>query len=208
MTKWLIVRHGATDWNQQHRIQGHSNISLNEEGREQARKLRRRLSKVKINAVYTSDLIRASETADILISNSATVVHVFPNLREQTFGKWEGLKSDQIGAYIPALHGEISSKSSSTTPPQGESLLEVRDRLAVAVSYFKKKHRTGCILIVAHGGSIGVLMTLLMDVSISGVGRFKTDNCSLSILNVKDEKVDIELFNDISHLCDANLSCS
>ena len=105
MAKWFLVRHGATDWNKQHRIQGHSNISLNEEGREQAKKLRSRLCSANINAVYTSDLMRATETADILTCNSTTPVHLVSNLREQTFGTWEGLKSEQIDAYIPSLHG-------------------------------------------------------------------------------------------------------
>ena len=200
MAKWFLVRHGATDWNKQHRIQGHSNISLNEEGREQAKKLRSRLCRVNINAVYTSDLMRATETADILTCNSTIPVHLVSELREQTFGTWEGLKSEQIDAHIPALHGKTGATISSTTPPQGESLLEVRDRLAVAATCFRKWHNEGNILIVAHGGSIGVLMTYLMNEAMSEVGRFRTDNCSLSILNVRAGKVDIELFNDITHL--------
>ena len=206
MTKWLLVRHGATDWNRQLRIQGHSNVFLNMEGRDQARKLGRRLSEFKINAVYASDLSRASETADILTCDSSTPVHLLSNLREQTFGKWEGLKSDQIGTYIPALHGQTRTKTSSITPPGGENLIQVRDRLAVAVDYFKKCHTTGSILIVAHGGSISVLMTYLMDLDLSEAGRFRTDNCSLSILNVEGEKVHIELFNDVSHLIDFRTS--
>src|SRR5205807_6477394 len=94
MTTLLLVRHGETDWNRDGRWQGHSDTRLNERGREQARELAGQIDGVDV--IYSSDLARARETAEILAAELGIEVHVDQRLRERGFGAWEGLTSTEI----------------------------------------------------------------------------------------------------------------
>jgi broad specificity phosphatase PhoE len=85
----LLVRHGETDWNRDGRWQGGSDTRLNDLGREQARALAERLDG-SIDVLYSSDLARARETAEIVAAKLGLEVHVDPRLRERSFGSWEG----------------------------------------------------------------------------------------------------------------------
>ncbi len=89
MTTLLLVRHGETDWNRDGRWQGGSDTSLNDVGREQARALADELDG-NISTVYSSDLARARETAEIVVANIGLPVQIDPRLRERGFGSWEG----------------------------------------------------------------------------------------------------------------------
>jgi probable phosphoglycerate mutase len=95
-TTILLVRHGQTDWNLAHRWQGHVDIPLNETGRRQARLLARRLETLPIKAIYTSDLIRASETANIVAEPLGILPIPDPALRERNGGKFQSLTFDEL----------------------------------------------------------------------------------------------------------------
>ena len=91
MTTILLARHGETDWNRDRRVQGHTDVPLNDEGRRQAQALSRELDGCRFDAVYSSDLARAIETAEILAEQRGLEVTALPALREKHFGTWEGL---------------------------------------------------------------------------------------------------------------------
>ena len=91
MTTLLLVRHGETDWNAEGRLQGHTDTPLNDYGRRQARTLADELAGEPIDAVYSSDLARARETAEIVGGRLGLTVVVDPGLREKNWGSWEGL---------------------------------------------------------------------------------------------------------------------
>jgi broad specificity phosphatase PhoE len=86
-----LVRHGETEWNATRKVQGHSDVSLSEKGREQARLLSKRLASEKFDCFYSSDLDRAVETARILAAPHNLDVNVTSDLRELNFGTWEGM---------------------------------------------------------------------------------------------------------------------
>src|SRR5437879_13665357 len=98
-----VVRHGTTDWNQAGRIQGHTDIPLNEAGRAQARLARRRLAPLGATALYSSDLLRAYETAQIIGQGLGLDVVQKPGLREMNFGVWRGVSSPQVGGWDPGV---------------------------------------------------------------------------------------------------------
>ncbi len=100
-TTILLVRHGETDWNRERRVQGHSDRPLNSTGMAQAEALVEELADEPIDAVYSSDLARAFDTAQGVASARALHVQPLPELREKNFGTWEGLTDTEIRARFP-----------------------------------------------------------------------------------------------------------
>ena len=96
MTTLLLARHGETDWNRQLRIQGSSDIELNDLGRRQAQALAQDLTDVELDAIYSSDLARARQTAEPVAATHGLEVRFDPRLRERSFGSWEGLTREDI----------------------------------------------------------------------------------------------------------------
>jgi 2,3-bisphosphoglycerate-dependent phosphoglycerate mutase len=138
VTTILLARHGETDWNRQLRFQGHADEPLNETGRAQAQELGARLRREPVAAVYSSDLLRASETAEIVAASFGLPIAVDPRLREIDVGSWEGRTRDE-------LHGAAWD---------GESYDEHRVRVVAALQSIALAHPGGCVLVVAHGGTL------------------------------------------------------
>src|SRR5690349_15996562 len=101
MTTLLLARHGETDWNREGRWQGWADPPLNELGRRQATRLAEQLRTIPFDAVYSSDLRRAHETAEILAAPHAVPIVVDPALREIDIGSWSGLTRAEIAARFP-----------------------------------------------------------------------------------------------------------
>jgi 2,3-bisphosphoglycerate-dependent phosphoglycerate mutase len=145
MTTLLLARHGETDWNRELRIQGSSDIALNERGREQASALAQELADVPLDAIYSSDLSRARETADAVAATHELEIQLDPRLRERSFGSWEGLTREDI-AQLP-----------DGSRHDGESDDEVRERVLEAVQAIADAHPGEQVLVVAHGGALNAL---------------------------------------------------
>ncbi len=146
MTTILLARHGETDWNREGRFQGWADPPLNETGREQARALAEQLSDVPFEAVYSSDLRRAHETALIVAEPHGVPVVSDPALREIDVGSWSGLTRPEIEARFPgAGHHD------------GETRAEHLARVLAAVERIARAHPGERILIVSHGGSLRTL---------------------------------------------------
>ena len=145
MTTLLLARHGETDWNRELRIQGSSDIALNELGREQARVLAQELADVPLDAIYSSDLSRARETAEAVAKTHALEVRLDSRLRERAFGSWEGLTREDVAA-LP-----------NGSRHDGESDDEVRERVLAAVQAIADVHPGEQVLVVGHGGSLNAL---------------------------------------------------
>ena len=166
MTTILLVRHGETDWNLQRRLQGHSDTPLNERGREQARALAAELADEPIDAVYSSDLVRAHETARIVAEQHGLDVTASDDLRERHFGTWEGLHDDEIEARFPeAATGVIGD---------GETREAMSRRVFDALQRIAEQHPDGHVLVVSHGGP---LRTVLKHCGVDGVERI--GNCQV-----------------------------
>ena len=138
MTELLLVRHGETDWNAEGRLQGHTDRPLNEYGRRQARRLADELAGEELAAIYSSDLLRARETAEILGERLGLPVVLEPELREKNWGNWEGL--------TPAERDGVAFAGESTEEHAARTLRALR-RIAA-------RHPDGRVLVVTHGGSL------------------------------------------------------
>jgi broad specificity phosphatase PhoE len=143
MTELLLVRHAETDWNRDGRWQGHADPPLNEAGRAQAHALAATLAGEQLDAIYTSDLRRAAETAAILGAALSRPVTPDPDLREIDVGSWSGLTREEVAERFPDWDTH-----------DGESLDALQARIVAAVRRIADRHPDGLVLIVTHGGSI------------------------------------------------------
>ena len=150
MSELLLVRHGETDWNREHRIQGHTDLPLNAKGLEQARALAAGLAAAALSAVYSSDLSRALQTATTIADVHGLAVHVDRDLREKNFGSWEGMTDTEIAVQFPhAVRGRWGD---------GETTEEVAERAIGAIERIRARHLTGAVLVVSHGGTLRAIL--------------------------------------------------
>jgi broad specificity phosphatase PhoE len=157
MTTILLARHGETDWNRDGRWQGHSDTPLNDAGREQAQRLASELSDV--DAVYSSDLARARETAEIIAERLGAEVRLDPRLRERGFGAWEGRTSAEIEAAFGDEHARWLA-GDSPGAADAERFDEFGARVQQFVAEVLDRHADETVLVVAHGGSLRAVQAL------------------------------------------------
>lgn len=158
MKNLFIFRHGETDWNREGRFQGHFDIPINETGQEQARQLATRLSNHAIQAILSSDLLRAQQTAQIVADQLGIPVFLEPRLREAHLGEAQGLTREQIIAKF----GETALERWRSSHPMdadvsysgGESGRQVRGRALSAIEEFLQKNSIQRLGISTHGGVI------------------------------------------------------
>ena len=157
MTTLLLARHGETDWNRDGRFQGHADTSLNGRGREQARALADELPHVDV--IYSSDLARSIETAEIVGERLGLEVRVDPRLRERSFGGWEGLTGVEIERASPDSYARWRSGEGF-----GADDAETHEAFAARIEAFLadilERHPGETVLVVAHGGSIRVIQAV------------------------------------------------
>lgn len=188
MTTLLLVRHGETDWNRDHRWQGHSDPPLNERGREQARDLAKTLEAADV--IYASDLARARETAEILADRLALPLRLDARLRERNFGAWEGLTSTQI----EEQQGESFLRWRSGDghgADDAEPYAEFFARVSSFVEEIADRHPGKTVLVVAHGGSVRAVLALAEGVDFVSAHASipSVANCSVSRCAVREGKL-------------------
>jgi alpha-ribazole phosphatase len=199
MLHLLLVRHGQTEWNAQHRYQGHSDLPLNQLGQEQARQLAARLQTQKIDLVFSSDLQRALQTAQILAESHGVKVQPDPRLREMNFGLLEGHTFDDgLERWPEMIRNWVQDNNQ---PPEGGERL---DEFSERVSQFFTGLRQSCdgktVLVVAHGGPLRVIMQSVLGPGSGPVWWFSLDHGSLTDFQIDDENIIINRINDSGHL--------
>ncbi|MBU1998803.1 MAG: histidine phosphatase family protein [Candidatus Omnitrophota bacterium] len=195
-TKILLIRHGSTDWNAQQRYCGFLDVELNNKGRLQARRLKKRLSVENVDKVYSSDRLRAIETAKIIFPED--VIHLVEDLKEISFGIFEGLTYKEILKKHPQNYKKWVADPFNTAIPQGESLNIFKKRVLKAFNKVSKEHAGKSIAIVCHGGVTSVLINSVLKAN--DFWKYVPDSASLSILEKENSKFKLSLFNDIAHL--------
>lgn len=188
MTTLILVRHGETDWNAERRWQGHSDPKLNDAGREQARRLAGELARV--DALYSSDLARARETAEIVARTIGVEVRFDERLRERGFGAWEGLTMEEIESSFP----DDQRRWLAGTGPgarDAEPFEAFAERVGSFVDEIGQRHAGEEVLVVAHGGTIRVVHALAAGLDYVQDHRSipAVANCSSSRFGFRDGKL-------------------
>ena len=165
MPEILLVRHGQTDWNLERRVQGHTDIPLNAAGIAEAERLARELAMEPLVAVFSSDLVRARDTAAAVAERHGLPVTIDPALREKDFGTWEGLTDTEIAKRFPdAAQGKWGD---------GETTEVVAERAVAAIDRIRTLHPGGTVLVVSHGGPLRALLAHF------GVAHGAIRNCAV-----------------------------
>jgi broad specificity phosphatase PhoE len=159
----IFVRPGETDWNFSERWQGWLDAPLNSHGRHQVGRLAMLLRNIGIGALYTSDLRRAAETADVICKHTGIECKADKRLRERDIGRWQGLKLDEVKEWFPKDYEEYMADRMAYVFPGGESLVQVQERTCAAFNDILKEDAAETVAIVSHTVSIRVLLMTLID---------------------------------------------
>lgn len=186
--------------NRDHRVQGHNQVPLDEEGLAEARMVRDRLANEVFVAAFSSDLVRAQQMSRIILDNRQITLVTSPDLRELNYGLWEGLTIEEINASHADDFSRFMEGDHYFAPPEGESVSQLLKRTALFVKQKKDQVKEGNILVICHGGSLRGLVVQLLKLTDDAFWSFQVDLASLSIVDVYPDRSVLALFNDTSHL--------
>ena len=199
-TKLILVRHGITDWNLEHRFQGQTDIPLNQYGFKQAGSIGKHLQNEKLDFIYCSDLQRAKDTAKEVSKYHTCKLIPDQRLRELDFGQWEGLTYKEIQEKDGKYLSTWNENKLIVPPPEGESLGAFADRIEYFLEDISKNKTDKTVSVVAHGGTIKVLICLVLGLSPLSYWQFSIDQASLSQIMLLPEGAVVDYMNDTSFL--------
>ncbi|MEI6777934.1 MAG: histidine phosphatase family protein [Chloroflexales bacterium] len=197
----ILVRHGETPWNVTLQYQGQANVPLNERGHAQARLTAGRLARLNVTALYTSDTLRAAETADAIAQACGLTPQPMPELREIDVGQWEGLTPEQLYRRFPDHMAEYERDPARTVRLGGESYAQLQTRALVALRRIHEAHQPGDVVVaVSHGGTIRALLCHVIGLELANFGKMWLDNGSLTELRYGRHGWRLVRLNDAAHL--------
>ena len=201
-TTLLLIRHGETAWNAEHRIQGQLDIPLSPLGNLQSARLADCLSEEPIDAVYSSELSRAWLTAVPLAERLGLEVIVEPRLSERSFGFFEGLTLDEIAAHHPAEFAHWRARDPAWRMKGGESGQQLIDRVLAALADITVKHAGRTAALVSHGGVLDVVYRAARSLAWHAPREHQMLNAAVNRLTASAPPLAlaIEQWGDIAHL--------
>lgn len=178
-TTLCLVRHGETQWNAERRLQGHLDIPLNDHGLAQARATAALLQGKRFDAVYSSDLARALETARSIAGGLAPVA--LAALRERHYGSFQGLTYEEAKQNLPEAYTAFESRDPDFAfPGGGESLLAFRARVESTMLALASRHAGQQLLVVTHGGVLDIVHRLVTGTPLEAPRDFRIPNAALN----------------------------
>jgi probable phosphoglycerate mutase len=209
----LLVRHGETEWNVQRRIQGWTNSALTPLGEKQVSLLGKRLQYTPFAAAFVSDSVRTQQTGKAALSDRDIPMFPLVDLRETSWGNWEGKTAAEINAEEPELWSRFVKRGhedpdadqadweATTLVPGGETIKQASDRINGRITqiirdYIETDH---WILVVGHGGSLRFVITALLKLRPAAAKQFHLDNASLTHFSISPNRIVLKLLNDCSH---------
>ncbi len=204
MALFYFIRHGETQWNAEGRICGRSDVDLSEIGREQAQRLADRLKSVAIDAIYSSPLRRARQTAEIIAQATGLKPLVEEGLVELNYGSWEGKTFREIIERERETLAAWKADPGGMAPPGGETGIEVLNRVAGVMEGLARQHHRGKVALVCHKTVSRLAVCYALGVSATEYRRRLTmENAAVNIVERSRQCWRLVLFNDTSHLSGA-----
>ena len=201
MALFYFLRHGETEWNAEGRLCGSTDVPLSGAGRVQAQLLARRLQPIAMEALYSSPLRRALETACIIGTDVGLDPIVDHRLAELNYGAWEGGTFEEIERQTPAVYQAWDADPATLAPPQGETGLQLIERVTPFLSEVAQRHREGPVVVVCHKTVCRLLACRMLGVPLAEYRRRVTmENAALNIFEVREGEWRVVTLNDTSHL--------
>ena len=191
----MLVRHGLSEGNVLGVFQGWKDYPLSDLGRRQAAAVAGRLNDAGASALYSSDLLRASETGEIIAAEAGLTLEKREPLRERSFGEGEGLTWTQIrerfGAEVRIGEGGI---------PGEEPTESFRSRVGDEFDLLMERHREDMAICTSHGGTISAIVAHVLGLPATGRARVRIENCSLTVVEFERGRPVITSLSDACHL--------
>ncbi|GGX28186.1 phosphoglycerate mutase 2 [Pigmentiphaga litoralis] len=205
MTELWLIRHGVTEWNRAHRVQGMLNIALAEEGFRQAEQLAAHFREVppQAHASYTSDLDRAHDTARPGTAQLGLPLTVEPGLRERKYGVFEGLSFPELAERFPEAADAVHHRRPDYDMMGGESLRQFQQRVVSTLTRIAAQHPGQRVLVFTHSGVIDMAYRYAMGIPVEAERRRSVPNASINRLEIDGEHWRVLGWGDVSHLANA-----
>ena len=198
-TEIILIRHGETEWNSQLRMQGHSNSPLSKVGRGQIQALGEWMKNVSFDHIYSSDSLRARQTAEAITHFSGDTMQFDQRIREKNLGVFEGLTSIEARERHPEIYRLFKTGGANYVIDEGESTQQVLDRALEFIEEIRLRHPEQRVVMVTHGGVVRVLMKHTLGLSIDARTSFLIKNTGIFRL-VWNEKWLVTQMGVVSHL--------
>ena len=200
-TRFIVVRHGETQWNVERRVQGWGDSALTEKGREQADAIGKRLARERFDRLVASDLGRALETARRIGVHCGLPVVTDARLRERSFGVGEGMVYDDIDRAYP----DVFSRERATTDPDrvipgGESRRQFHDRIHGAFEALARENDGRRVAVVSHGGVLATLYRIVHGIPVAHAHRVTISNASYNAVMFDADAWTLEAWDETDHL--------
>jgi probable phosphoglycerate mutase len=203
-TRFIVVRHGETQWNVERRVQGWGDSALTANGIAQAEAIGKRLARERFDVLVASDLGRAVQTAGSIAKHCGLPLTLDARLRERSFGQGEGLDYTEIDRAWP----EVFSRERATTNPDlvipgGESRRQFHDRIRAAFEALAREHAGKRVAVITHGGVLATLYRIVHGIPVAHAHRVTITNASYNAVAFDADAWTLEAWDDTDHLPDA-----
>ena len=200
ITEIILIRHGESEGNRQKRWQGHWDSPLSERGRLQAQALAARLARLPFDFLYSSDLSRARETAEIVAAATGHALIVEPRLRERNIGIFQGLTWEEIEARHPEEARRLQENWNEYQVPGGESEALFFERAVTTVEKLAQRHRGRRIVAVTHGGVLRAMLMRGLGLPREEARSYAVINAALNRFAYNDEGWELISWGEAEHL--------
>lgn len=197
----FIIRHGESVWNREQRVQGRQDPGLSAKGRQQAHAAARRLKGEGIKVVYSSDLKRAAQTAQMIAEASGARLVPEPRLEEMILGAWQGKTIEEVKRLFPKTYAAWKKAPSKARIPGWEGVPRFNSRIKKIFRAIVKENPDSDVCVVTHWGVIAAFFSMVMKTDFDNF--FKTvriDNCGINKVSFMKGKAIIQCINDTLHL--------
>lgn len=194
--KAIIVRHGETDYNAQRILQGYSPVPLSTRGRQQAALVAERLPSLQPRILYSSDIQRAQETAEIISHKLALPIQPCTGLREWHVGTWQHKSADEFETHLEAIGGHVVTY----VPEGGESQLQTQERMVAQMQSLAAQHAGETVLCVSHGKAIDLFTRHVLGLDVMRTPAYSIINTSVNIFTHQNGGWELITLNDVYHL--------
>ena len=201
MTIVVLIRHGETDWNLERRFRGRAPVPLNARGRREAELTAQRVvASWNIQAIYSSPVARAAETAEPLRRITGLPILVSEPFADLDYGIWQGQTIAQVALSHPDELETWLREPAAVRIPGGETLQEVQARAVSELAAIASRHPAEAVVIVSHTEVNRLVILAAFRGSPNALWNVGQDTCAINILRVKDRVVDVLSVNDRCHL--------